>query len=186
LLSASGYLRPKEAFSLRRCDLLPPCAGVAQWCLVLAPSERGETTKTGSSDDTVILDSKRLQWMTPLLEALRGKGDNEPLWNFDHAAVARQLLLIRETFGIPDLVAYQARHSGASIDRAVRERPLLEIQKRGRWLSHKSVIRYEKAGRLGKTWQSYSPQFRKHAAECATNLQQVMLCQRLPVVYGGL
>ena len=48
------------------------------------------------------------------------------------------------------------RHSRPSIDIAVRRVPLLEVQKKGRWAAFKSVQRYEKAGRLGQSTNSYS------------------------------
>ena len=43
---------------------------------------------------------------------------------------------------------YSVRHGGASSDALWRTRSLIEIQKRGRWRSEKSVRRYEKHSRL--------------------------------------
>ena len=45
---------------------------------------------------------------------------------------------------------YTLRHTGASVDRALRCRTLLEVQQRGGWKSFSSVRRYDKHGRLGR------------------------------------
>ena len=52
-------------------------------------------------------------------------------------------------------VLHMGTHSGPSIDVARRRMPLLEVQKKGRWASFKSVQRYEKAGRLTQSMHSY-------------------------------
>ena len=71
--------------------------------------------------------------------------------------------------GVP-AVPYMMRPSGPSIDRAQQFRPLDEVRKRGRWASHKSVVRYEKAARLSKAW---------HDLAAATQMQREALDARL-------
>ena len=46
------------------------------------------------------------------------------------------------------MVPYQVRHSGPSWDALQKTRTLAEIQKRGCWVSARSVVRYEKGGRI--------------------------------------
>ena len=76
---------------------------------------------------------------------------------------------LRETFRIPlrriheiisksitcsgvkkNIVRYQCRHSGASLDKAGLHRTMLEIKKRGRWKMDSSIARYEKSGILAQ------------------------------------
>ena len=72
-------------------------------------------------------------------------------------------------------VPYQARRSGASIDRAQQVRALEVIQKRGRWSSQKSVKRYEKSGRLNEVWKRLSPAVQAHCELCALRLEDYVL-----------
>jgi hypothetical protein len=82
---------------------------------------------------------------------------------------------IAQLFQIPDLVPYSMRHSGPSQDRAENARTSEEVRKRGRWASTQAVRRYEKAGRLSQTTESYSPRFVQYAKICETQLEDVML-----------
>ena len=81
----------------------PSTSGNRCWTMVIRPSERPERTKTGSSDDSIALDSSGL----PNLSG------------------PQELALV-------DVVPYQLRHSGASIDRARGHRSQDEVQKRGK------------------------------------------------------
>ena len=85
-----------------------------------------------------------------------GKGKKDKVWTFDYSqylaifrACAQDLCL--------NLVPYQARHPGSSIDRAINAGDQDEVRKRGGWMTKSSVIRYEKAGRLAATWQKLDP-----------------------------
>ena len=66
---------------------------------------------------------------------------------------------------------YQLRHAGPSCDRALGLRPLLEVQKRGRWLAHLSVVRYEKAGRLAGEVAKLPAALRQHLGACEAALE---------------
>lgn len=123
-------------------------------CIVtsLRLNETSDISKTGTKDDSVLLDSSWLAFLSPLLEEL-SKGDKlENVWNFNYPqylSVFHQCCLELKV----DAVPYQARHSGPSIDRAANSRTQEEVRKRGGWLARQSVARYEKAGRLAATWQ---------------------------------
>ncbi|CAK0821618.1 unnamed protein product [Prorocentrum cordatum] len=73
------------------------------------------------------------------------------------------------------LVPYQARHSGASHDRAREIRPQFEAQKRGGWKSQKSVVRYEKHGRLGKQRHRLIAEQQARFQRCRAELAAVLL-----------
>ena len=181
LICLSAYLRPAAGLALRRGCLVPPGAqSRGRWCLYLAPRELRTPTKTGCFDDTVVLDSRWLTWAGPIFEALRGDGSMEPMWDFTYADLVKRLDAIRAQFGIPDLVPYQLRHSGASIDRESGARSLLDIQKRGQWRAASSVFRYEKAGRLATTEASYPSGFARHGRACERQLEAFILLGKAP------
>ena len=90
---------------------------------------RPNRSKTVEFDDSVAIDSKYMKPWAPALCAQLKKGKPEqPLWDFDYTH-----------FSNMSLTPYQLRHSGPSIGRAADTRSLLEVQKRGRWKSFKSV-----------------------------------------------
>ncbi len=61
VLAKEAYLRPGEVHAIRVEDLAPPAGGPQQgvqlWTLTVAPQSRGEVSKIGTMDDTVILDT---------------------------------------------------------------------------------------------------------------------------------
>lgn len=62
-----GYLRPGEAMTLERRQLVVPYAGSPRWALIIAPSASGandrrrEPSKTGTSDDAIIMADQATQ-----------------------------------------------------------------------------------------------------------------------------
>ena len=156
LLCVHAYLRPGECMSLQRRDLVPPSVSINNfWALLLFPNERADRSKTGEADNSILLDAPWAQWMAELLQVLHSKDDASCIWNFSYANLVREFRTTSKRLGV-DVVPYQCRHSGASHDRAVQLRSLLEIQKRGQWRSSRSVVRYEKSARLGQTYAQYS------------------------------
>ena len=98
----------------------------------------------------------------------------ERAFPLEYVEFASQVSLGAQAIGV-HLVPYQARHSGASVDAANGIRSIQAIQKRGRWLSKRSVLRYEKAGRLQDTWRDLSSVQKDHFRRCAESLQTVLL-----------
>ena len=62
---------------------------------------------------------------------------------------------------------YELRHAGPSWEKLLNLRTQAEVQKRGRWKTLKSVMRYEKAGRLHQEMSKLDPDLRHHLEECA-------------------
>eukprot|EP00969_Alexandrium_andersonii_P134737 5960786-Alexandrium_andersonii.AAC.1 len=92
LLMVSCYLRPSELTGLERRSLVAPASCVGgHWCILLGPSEGVRRSKTGATDDSIMVDSEWLQWATPWFAAL-GHGDPlAPLWPFSHPEYIAQL-----------------------------------------------------------------------------------------------
>ena len=175
LVMLSAYLRPSEALNMKRGDLVPPVSGVSShWSLLLFREEHGLTSKTGETDDSILLDHEWLKFAEPLLEILHKGPEGQRVWSFRYDQFLREFRTSARRLGV-ELVPYQARHSGASLDRVDNRRPQLEVQKRGRWRSYKSLVRYEKAGRLQYTAAQASPQLRAYTEACAARLAPLML-----------
>ena len=55
-LQYDGYLRPSKCLSLHSSQVCPPAGRrYPHWAIVIAPSEMHETTKTGHSDDSILV-----------------------------------------------------------------------------------------------------------------------------------
>ncbi|CAK0806629.1 unnamed protein product, partial [Prorocentrum cordatum] len=67
-IQLDAYLRPSEICELRWCSVVQPSKLSSslsrnKWAVVIGNSDLGETTKTGESDDTVVLDSIGREWV---------------------------------------------------------------------------------------------------------------------------
>ena len=171
-----SYLRPGEALRLRRCDFVRPVPPhVPYWTLLVSPAEGYTPTKTGIYDAAVTMDTKWLPWMPQVLRALaQGPRDQTP-WPFSYGELAIAFAKVVADAELPKLVPYQARHSGASIDRAGRHRTLEQIQKRGFWRSARSVARYERAARLASDYLRIPERVRLHCEDCEAALEATIL-----------
>ena len=176
MLCLSSYSRPGELLRCRVRNLVRPTPTISEfWCLLLIPEERQIPSKVGEFDDSVALDSAFLKpWIHTLLKQLTDRNPDLPLWNFDYGHYSKIFSQISDTFGL-DMTPYQMRHSGPSIDRSRNHRSLLEVQKRGRWRSYKSVARYEKSARLGANFQRLPVQLQYHCLVCERQLGEVLL-----------
>ena len=85
------------------------------------------------------------QFLNPYLSQISKGNKSSMVWTFNYAEYLSVFHLCCKDLKI-DLVPYQARHSGPSIDRAKNVRTQEEVRKRGGWLSRQSVARYEESG----------------------------------------
>ncbi|CAK0863166.1 unnamed protein product [Prorocentrum cordatum] len=176
LLGVGPYLRPHELMKIQPEDLPPPPARGASGhlSLVICPQNRGITTKTGAMGDIAALDCKWQLEPTPLWSALAGAPQGKPVWAFTCPELARKFKETRSQLGAPappDMM----RHSGPSIDGALQLRPLDEVRKRGRWVSRKSVVRYETAARLSKAWHDLPLATRTRCEALDARLEELLL-----------
>jgi hypothetical protein len=162
-LQLDGYFRPSEVAELKVRQVMPPAQGAgsayAKWGIVLAPQDMGATTKTGQTDDSVLIGDVSRQWLHDVLKLqILAKTKNEKL--FPHLCLRSyeaHLARASKNLALPVYVSpHVVRHSGASNDRFHQRRTLLQIQKRGRWQSSKSMIRYEKEALLLAAWGRFS------------------------------
>ena len=99
--------------ALRRKDLVPPSNHVrGKWSIIEAASDTGLTTKTYEQDIAIILDSKALSWLGPVLKLLAHGDFLLPLWIFTYSQLITVYRAIAPNLDILDLVPYQLRQSG--------------------------------------------------------------------------
>ncbi|CAK0861934.1 unnamed protein product [Prorocentrum cordatum] len=174
LIMVECYLRPGEMLGLTSNSFLPPCShAVDNWVLLLFPESGTARSKTGSSDDSIPIDSGRMAWMHHIYRALRDRGSSQPLLGLTYPQFLALFRRAAHNIGV-DAVPYQGRHSGASLDRASNRRTQEEVQKRGRWATLTSVKRYEKAGRLNESWEGLS-ELTKSFCVAALRVMEVLL-----------
>ena len=188
ILMFDFYLRPGELYDIRVGHLSPPVAagGLAtrHWALTVRPYEGGRPAKTGAFDDTVVLDHPSRLFLGTILEGLTsGRGREQLLLPAASPRdFPREFQKSAKHLGL-NLVPYQARHGGASEDKAAGIRSLMEIKKRGRWQAEASVRRYEKHGKLAARLGRLSPALRAHLQLCAAQIEGILMLTIRPPVF---
>ena len=182
----STYCRPSEILGLRTVDVVAPVdtpdKSFREVVIILGPFERGETTKAGLFDETVVIDDEAMPFLGSLLIEQRGlrrrtagvsaEDDDGSLhlWSLGGGGFLTVWKATTLALGLQDFVTtpYQCRHGGASRDHRRKLRSLLEIQHRGRWASSSSLRNYDKPGRL----QEAVEKIKKPVLEFAATVQQ--------------
>ena len=166
------YCRPSELLQARRSQLVPPVAGATTaWAVLLFPEEAGRRSKTQVFDEGISLLNHIVPWLPKLAEVLAQGQADERIFPFDYGTCVASFRRAAAAAGVPGLVPYQARHSGASIDRAQRHRSILEVKQRGRWRADASLIRYEKSARLARALSRLTPAVQARLHQCALALE---------------
>ena len=70
------------------------------------------------------------------------------LFTHTYPELVAQFNITRTRLQLGNLVLYQCRHSGASLDLQNRHRDHMELKKRGGWQCESSLKRYENAAKL--------------------------------------
>ena len=104
----------------------------------------------------------------------------DPLFRFSQDAYSR---LVKEAFvavGGAALapVAYSCRHGGPAWDRYRKLRTVAEVKTRGRWLSDRSLRRYEKHSKMAQAMGRIGRQWQRHHAACAAHLGAILAGSR--------
>lgn len=160
MLAFHLYLRPGETQRMRWRHWSRPMGrrrgGSDGWCLALFPSEEGVPSKTLEFDDTVSIEAgfdylnKAVQMGYDKAKK-NGRLDDLVCQPVKHRSAAVAFAKAAEQLGLqPRPVPHQLRHGGASYDVAVAKKPLLEVKRRGRWMSDRSLRRYEKSGMINQ------------------------------------
>ena len=152
IIAFCTYLRPGSTMQLSRGSLVPPAMKVdAMWRVLAHRSDLHQVSKVGAQDDTILWDTHGFEWMGEVLQILAVGARNESLWQFTYPELVREIRKQGRLLG-QDIVPYQLRHAGASWDIYKKHRNLCEVQRRGGWMSTKSVQRYEKSGMMMKDY----------------------------------
>ena len=156
-LQYDTYMPPSECIALTTHHVGYPAGGrYNRWSIVICPSELGETTKTGTADDSVMVaDRPDRSWLAEAMTLYMARVNSKLFPNVTLSSYEKWCELgTRELqYKSACIKPHVLRHSGASNDVFHQRRPLQEVQKRGRWLARKSVTRYEKHALLLKRWE---------------------------------
>ena len=113
LLSVECYLRPSKVLSLTGQSLLPPAnSAVPHWVVLQNPQEKRQHSKVGAADDTVAIDSGRVNWMRRVFPVLADQ--RSPLHCSRQTTRVSSEISGGRQYGI-EAVPYQMRHSGPSL-----------------------------------------------------------------------
>lgn len=108
--------------------------------------------RAGTADNSIPVDAPHARSLTPALQVLEASNASNCVWPFSYRDVSESIASTATRLQLRPVVPYKTRHSGPSTNRGRGVRPLPECQKRGREVSHKSVVRYRKAARLRARW----------------------------------
>ena len=94
VMSVLGYIRPSALLSIRRRQIVAPGGGQRHWTVLLHPSDQQEISKTGTSDDSIVMDTPGFAWLNVILEKLvRGNCLEKVFpWRYDQS-----LYMFRQT-----------------------------------------------------------------------------------------
>ena len=187
LLMFTAYLRPIDLHSLKEEDLCPPSASSHWWALNLHPAERGDKSKIGLCDESILLDTVYLPGLGESLAKLKTGNPVRKLFNVEPPTLLWAWKGAMRQLGFPAdaiYVQYQLRHGGPSHDRLVKCRALPEIQRRGRWLAEGTVRRYEASARLQQEWARFPAALQLKAREAVAWIQTRVSSQSLGNVKG--
>ena len=189
-ISFWGYLRPSESDRLRPRDLVAPShlAGnhYQMWGLLLFPTDLGRPGKTGQYDESIVLDN--LAGLDQLFHRLQSERRSaETLWPHtpeQFIALWNQVVIELQLQPL-NPCRYALRHGGASEDILSRRRLLVDVKRRGRWVSDSSLKRYGKETRLLSELLKIHPNVLAFGREVMQHFEALMLgCRRLPSLPG--
>jgi integrase len=170
----------------RRCRSSGRPTSFGVWCWAPGTWAR---RKTGIYDDAVILNHPSLQWMSALLEAqVRSHPAMTQLWDFDDNEFRVAFVRAAELSGLGhlSLTPYHLRHAGPSWDALTGLRGQREIQRRGRWASQTSVVRYERASQVVGVLQRLPDATLVYLRACETHLAEIMQDLVVPPACPGM
>ena len=185
-LAVHAYLRPSEAFRILARHLVPPTGSIAAWSLTLHPYEGRHPSKTEVFDEALLVGEMGVlkEVAAPLGQlALRRAqaGPHAKLFTTTQALSRRRFLNAAAEIGLPHVMLYQLRHSGASLDTALRFRNIQQVQQRGRWAAFSSVRRYEKGGRLAEQANQLGPVLLRRANLVLQQLDTTLAAAATPL-----
>ncbi len=192
VLQQHCYLRPSEVLTLTRKHVSFPARGrYRKWGLLLAPDSLGQRTKTGQTDDTVMIgDIPSTVWVSECFALYIANITDELFPNTTLNKYERLMTLALKDlqYAAGTMTPHTLRHAGPSNDLFHERRDLTAFQKRGRWKTKESVRRYEKSGLLVKRWEACAPRRKALVAAHSQTFPSVLkqaLRNRKPVHNSG-
>jgi len=176
LTSFTTYGRPVEIFRLREQDLSkPPLEN--HHILNFHSSMVLESSKTGLTDQSIVLNSPTLPWLGGLLEKNKIGHPISPLLKTSYGALKKswEKALVKLHLKKDFAVLYQLRHSGPSWDRCQNHRSIPEIKDRGGWQSDKSLRRYENHALVSASFQKLTKTLQRRALAAPALLEARLL-----------
>ncbi|CAK0813206.1 unnamed protein product [Prorocentrum cordatum] len=171
------YMRPSEPLKLLQGDLLAPAHGLsASWICFAFRQGRGAASKTCATDESIDLSCRWAPYLTTVVAALRAGDPKAKVFNFKYSSYTRQFKIACKKLGLT-AVPYQARHSGASIDAAMKYRTRAEIKSRGRWKAGKSALRYDSKAKIVESVDKLSASLASHVHRCELQLGPLLCGQ---------
>ena len=165
LLATDAYLRPCELLTLRPANIIRGAAAVsksyAHASIHLFAWETGQTSKTLTTDESVLLDSPSRGWLTLAVTELADRTPaGELLFDLTPERLNHLMKSAANLVGVSawDISPYCCRHAGPSHHWLTQVRTLPAIKRRGRWASDASVKRYEKSSRVTRRFEGLSEQ----------------------------
>eukprot|EP00435_Cladocopium_sp_Y103_P021162 s1272_g5.t1 len=184
MLSFDTYMRPGKICELVHSNIVPPTRGISSkysfWTLLLHPQERGEPSKVGEFNDSLVVGSGDRSWVGAVLGRLYSRHPGhgmEKVFNFTLHQFENQFRACVQRLGLEKLklTPHCLRHGGASHDYLMQHRSLPDIQQRGCWKSVDSVRRYAKHGRISRQLNLLSTDQQTRAKQASIALPRQLL-----------
>ena len=154
---------PSEFGRLMKHGPVRPRTGTTGYLsLLVSPSEEEEDGKIGLQEASLLLGSRLMILICPLLESIKAGDQNSRAWDF--LTCVRGLKLA--------VLPYQALNSEASSHRIRRQK-----FQEGSWQSEKPVARNERSTRLAATWSKIPLEVQHACKQAARSIRDVMLGQ---------
>ena len=172
------YLRPSECMRLTAQCLVAPVKGLStSWGLTVNDCHQGVAGKTGILDESVLVQAPILDQCLEVLKATLAPAAT--LWNFSMATLRLEFQSSCQSLGFGAMAQhlYALRHGGVSHDLLTKALTVVEAQRKGRWMSPKSLRRYAKETRLLAEVEKLNPEL--------INLSQQIDSQWNDVLCGG-
>ena len=175
LLMIDTYMRPGECISLLTSQILAPTGvwPMLKPAILLHPDQRAIASKTGEMNESLILHRA---WLGRLLMLYKAQRKRVNMWDFSMSQWRAAFLRAAPQVGLDRWTPclYQARHTGASLDRLEERISLEEVKRRGRWRAETSVRRYEKRALIQEVYLSMTEAQRRFAHRATAQLEAAL------------
>ena len=186
-LAFDTYLRPNEALNPTVSSVVPPAPAVgaaySRWAVVVTPEGSECAAKNQQYDQTTLVglregERQRIDGvLSELYNLARQRETQQLLWAVDLPISQRGMKAAHAPLGLPPRVAgtpHCLRHGGASYDAFKRHLAISNINRRGRWLADRCVLRYAKHGKLSRQIRFLSTAQQRQATGTGSRLKTAL------------